>query len=249
MNSIYLYGTIGEDWWDENSVTAAQFVKQLNAFGGEPVDIFVNSPGGSVFDGSAIYTAIQRYEGRVCAHIDGLAASAASYCILSADEVLISPSATMMIHDPFMYAQGSADELRAAADALDKLGLTIRNIYVNKTGMPEAEIADLMAAETWFTAEEAISCGLADGYCEAVSVSNNYNKKLLAQYKHVPDALSAQGDAGNTAQASAEPAAQEKPACNTEKTIAGDDAEPATAGKPKVAVFDGRIYEIGEQEC
>lgn len=235
MNAIYLYGTIGDDWWDDESMPAAKFVKLLNGFGGEPVDIFVNSPGGSVFDGSAIYTAIQRYEGHVRAFIDGLAASAASYCILSADEVLISPSATMMIHDPFMYAQGNAEELRSAADSLDKLAETIRSIYAAKSDMDEEEIKNLMSAETWFTAAEAIACGLADGYCEEKAVSNSYNERLMAQFKHVPNGLSA----------------ATKPTCNDETTIAreGTGEQAPEAKKPAFTVVNGKVYQIGEKEC
>lgn len=260
MNRIYLYGTIGDDWWDEESMSAARFVKELEAFGGEPVDIFVNSCGGNVFDGCAIYTAIERYEGRVTVHIDGLAASAASYCILSADEVLVSTSATMMIHDPFMLTCGNAEELRSAAEELEKLATTIKAIYAKETGMDEAKIATLMSAETWFTAEEAIECGLADGYCTAKKVTNAYNEKLLANFKHVPasileqppaDGSPAIEDAHEAENAQLTPAQQEppEPACNAEKTIDDNDGKPATAGKQKVAVFDGKIYEIGEQQC
>lgn len=261
MNSIYLYGTIGDDWLDEESVSAAQFVRQLNAFGGEPVDIFVNSYGGSVFDGCAIYTAIERYEGKTTVHIDGLAASAASYCILSADEVLVSPSATMMIHEPFMFTCGNADELRTAAEELEKLGTTIKGIYVKETNMEDSEVAKLMADETWFTAEEAIACGLADGYGTAKNVASAYNKKVFDNFKHAPESLivpSEPQQPKSLEPANAEPAAPNaqveptepvpvEPACNTKKTIANDDAEPATAGKPKVAVFDGKLYEIGDK--
>lgn len=260
MSDIYLYGTIGDDFWDDNSISAAQFVQMLNDCNGDDVDIYVNSCGGNVFDGCAIYTAIERYEGRVRAHIDGLAASAASYCILSADEVLVSDSATMMIHDPFMLTCGNAAELRSAAEELEKLATTIKGIYAKETNMDEAEIAALMEAETWFTAEEAIACGLADGSCEGKKVSNAYNEKMLATFKHVPASLletskqppapaeppAAQGDNAQLTPAPAEPPA---PACNTEKTIANNDGKPATAGKQKVAVFDGKIYEIGEQQC
>ena len=236
MNEIYLYGTIGKDYWDsENSMPASRFVKLLNGFGGEPVDVFVNSPGGSVFEGAAIYTAIKRYKGRVRAFVDGLAASAASYCILSADEVLISPSATMMIHDPFMYAQGNADELRSAADSLDKLGETICSIYCEKTEMDDVEIQRLMAEETWFTAAEAVACGLADGYCDEKAVSNSYDARVMSQYKHVPEFVSA-GEAA---------------ACNGEKRMSGEGSgEEAPEGEePAFAVVNGRVYKIGENQC
>lgn len=261
MNSIYLYGTIGEDWWDSNSVPAADFVKQLNAFGGEPVDIYINSYGGSVFDACAIYSAIQRYEGHVRAFVDGLAASAASFCALSADEVLISPSGTVMIHDPLMIAAGNAKELRAAADELDIAAQTIRNIYASKTGKDDAEIAEAMAAETWFTAAEAIEYGLADGYCQEKKIAAAYNKKAFAFFKNVPDNLREVPSAQTTetdpqpqtddenATLAAENTQQEGSACNAEMTITTDEKAPAAAGKPRVAVFAGKVYEIGEKPC
>lgn len=240
MNVILLYGTIGEDFWSNDNVTAAQFAKKLAEFGGEPVDIYVNSAGGNVFDGSAIYSAIQRYSGHVRVFIDGLAASAASYCILSADEVLISPSATMMIHNAFIYTQGNAEELRETAVTLDKLDETIAGIYQAKTGMSAEEVNSLMEAETWFTAGEAVAHGLADGFCEAKEVSNAYDKHLLASYKHVPQQLL---DVTNQ-----KPLKQEtEPACNTEKTITEEGSDEPT--RPAYAVVDGTIFKLGEKKC
>lgn len=235
MNSIYLYGTIGEDWWDDMAVTAGQFIRELNAFGGEAVDIFVNSPGGNVFDGSAIYSAIQRYPGRVTAHIDGLAASAASYCILSADEVLVSPSATMMIHNAWANACGNADALRDTADSLEKLDGTIAGIYRIKTGMGDAEVTAMMEAETWMTAEECVEKGFADGYGEDKAIAAHVNKALFARYKHAPESLNAHDDHA---------------ACNGGEKIASEESSDALVSPTGAffTVIDSHIYKIGEKE-
>lgn len=235
MNSIYLYGTIGEDWWDDMAMTAGQFTKELNAYGGEPVDIFVNSPGGNVFDGSTIYSAIKRYPGRVTAHIDGLAASAASYCILSADEVLVSPSATMMIHNAWISATGSAEELRETADVLEKLDSTITGIYRSKTGMGQDEIERMMLAETWMTAAECVEMGFADGFGEDKAIAAHVNKALFARYKHVP--VFADAAVGS--------------ACNGAARIGGEGSGDAPK-RPEGASFvviNSKLYKIGEEDA
>lgn len=240
MNSIYLYGTIGEDWWDENAVSAGEFVKQLNAFNGEPVHIFVNSSGGSAFDGSAIYSAITRYTGKVTAHIDGLAASAASFCILSADEVIVSPSAMMMIHNAWTYAAGNAIELREMADSLEKLDETITGIYTRKTGMSAEEVAAMMRVETWMTAEEAIEMGFADTMGDAANVSANVNARMFAMFKNPPDF--AKNAAPEPAASVEEPASSNAGETISEQTMKAEGEAPDGSTGAGWVVVNGRIY-------
>lgn len=247
MNSIYLYGTIGEDWWDDNAVSAGEFVKQLNAFGGEPVDIFVNSSGGSAFDGSAIYSAISRYSGKVTAHIDGLAASAASFCILSADEVIVSPSAMVMIHNAWTYAVGNAVELREMADSLEKLDETITGIYERKTGMSAEEIAALMRAETWMTAEEAIEMGFADTLVETAPVAANVNVRMFAMFKNAPDL--GQQAAPQAQAAPVETASRNAGETITERTMKAEGEAPDGSTGAGYVVVNGRIYQKGKKDA
>lgn len=105
---------------------------------------------------------LRRFDGRVTAHVDGVAASIASVIAASADRVVMSPAGTLMVHEAWAPTMGNAADLRAAADVLDKHSATIASVYAGKTGKPEGEIRDLMRAETWMNATEAVALGFAD---------------------------------------------------------------------------------------
>ncbi|MFR3876809.1 MAG: head maturation protease, ClpP-related [Collinsella sp.] len=127
--TVYLYGTIGSDFWSsEESNTAKNFAKELDGLKGKPVDIRIDSLGGDVYEGFAIASAIQRYKGETTAHIDGIAASAASYIAMMADKVVMSSFAQLMIHDAWTYAQGNAQELADVVSQLAALDSTIAGI-------------------------------------------------------------------------------------------------------------------------
>ena len=158
--AIYIYQEIG--YW---GTTALGFVQEFNEAvrGADVVHIHINSPGGEVDDGIAIMNAIRNCRARTVVHIDGLAASAASFIPLGADEVLISPNAQMMIHDAMGLEFGNAADMRAFADLLDRYSDNIADIYSRKSGMPAEECRALMQAETWFSGPEAVEAGLCDG--------------------------------------------------------------------------------------
>ena len=207
----------------------------------------MNSSGGSAFDGSAIYSAISRYPGKVTAHIDGLAASAASFCILSADEVIVSPSAMVMIHNAWAYAAGNAVELRELADSLEKLDETITGIYERKTGMSAEEIAAMMRVETWMTASEALEMGFADTMGEGKEVAANINARLFACFKNAP----------KFPEAPAAPAALEQGETATckagekiiEQTAQAEGEAPAGSTGTGYVVVNARIYEKGSKDA
>ena len=155
MLDIDVYGGIGDEF-DEGGVTAVSFVRALRDADGEDVTIHINSSGGSVFDANTMAEALRGYKGHTTASIEGLAASAASYFALTADDVVINPSALMMIHNPWDFAVGDAEDMRKKADMLDKARSTISAQYARKTGRTVDEIEGLMDAETWFTAQEAV---------------------------------------------------------------------------------------------
>lgn len=158
--AIYIYQEIG--YW---GTTALDFVQEFNEAvrGASVVHIHINSGGGEVDDGLAIMNAIRHCRARTIVHIDGLAASAASFIPMGADEVLISPNAQMMIHDAMGLQFGNAAEMRDFADLLDRYSDNIADIYARKSGMPGEECRALMQAETWFTGAEAVAAGLCDG--------------------------------------------------------------------------------------
>lgn len=156
--TIYVYGAIG----DYYGIDAYTFAREVAAIEASTIHLRINSPGGDVFEARAMKTALEQHPAKVIAHIDGLAASAASFLMLAADEIEISEGAFVMIHLPWTFAVGSADELRASAAVLDKVGLAIVGDYVRRTGKSEDEVLAWMRAETWFNADEAVENGFCD---------------------------------------------------------------------------------------
>lgn len=189
--TVYLYGTIGTDWWDEESSnTAKEFAQTLDSLSPKPLDIRIDSCGGDVYEGFAIASAIQRYEGQTTAHVDGIAASAASYIALMADRVVMSDFAQLMIHDAWVYMQGNASELTEMAERLDALDNTIAGILAARSGKDVGEIKSLMDAETWFDAAGAVEAGMVDEVVETGQrMAASIDRTILAGYRHVPEAL------------------------------------------------------------
>lgn len=182
--TMYLYDEIS--WF---GISAEQFVKDLNDVKAGTIHLHVNSPGGSVFDGTTIYNAIKQHKSKVIAHIDGLAASIASVIVMAADEIKMSENAYLMIHEPWSMVIGNSDDMRKEADLLEKVRGTIAKTYMDRSGKEESEILDMMAAETWMTAKEALEMGFID------SVDENKNEKAkaalfdLSAFANVPDTL------------------------------------------------------------
>ena len=129
---------------------------------GTPLESALNSPGGSVFDAVAIYNALKRHAGTVTVWIDGIAASAASYIAMAGDEIVMPENAFLMIHDPAGLVMGTAEDMRAMAETLDKIEGQPGPGYAAKSGRRPSDIAALMAAETWFDAADALAQGFAD---------------------------------------------------------------------------------------
>lgn len=163
---LVIDGTIAEEsWWDDD-VTPELFRQELEA-GTGPVTVWINSPGGDCFAASQIYTMLREYAGKVTVKIDGIAASAASVIAMAGDEVLMAPTALMMIHNPATAAWGDAAEMQKAIEMLEEVKESIINAYELKTGMQRAKISRLMDAETWMNARKAQELGFADGIIEA----------------------------------------------------------------------------------
>lgn len=160
---VYLYGEIG-GWWD--GIDAHQFVRDLDAIGDTGIDLHINSGGGSVFDGIAIYAALQNHASDVTTVVDSLAASAASFIAMAGDTIEIEKPGRMMIHDAQGLALGNAGDLRTMADLLDELSGTISEIYADRAGGKASEWRDAMLTDNglgrWYTAQQAVDAGLAD---------------------------------------------------------------------------------------
>jgi ATP-dependent protease ClpP protease subunit len=142
--------------------SAKAFISDLKKLSGQRVHLRINSVGGSVVEGTAIYNALRRHKGGLTVHVEALAASMASVVAMAGDEVAIADNALLMIHNPWSMSMGDADDLRKEADVLDKLKSTLVNAYKRKTGMDADEISDMMNEETWLGAEEAVALGFAD---------------------------------------------------------------------------------------
>lgn len=183
---LYIYDAI--HWF---GVDVNELVDQLRRVTASTLNVRINSPGGDVFDGVAIYNALVRHSARVVVHVDGLAASIASVIAMAGDEIRMHPGSMMMIHDPWMFAIGPADEMRAAADLLDKVGRSIASLYQERTGLPRDEISALMAAETWMDPEEAREKGFADQVDEGEAKAGPANRFDLTGFENVPERLAA----------------------------------------------------------
>ncbi|MDD9149252.1 Clp protease ClpP [Sporolactobacillus sp. CQH2019] len=150
------------DWLEMDSTSPNQVHSQLTAANGDDLEVEINSPGGSVFDGSEIYTALKEYPANVVVKIVGMAASAASLIAMAGDKVLMSPTAQMMIHNAAVSADGDYRTMDHASEWLQKTNETARNAYKLKTGMDDAQLKDMMDHETWMTPAEAVQKGFAD---------------------------------------------------------------------------------------
>jgi ATP-dependent protease ClpP protease subunit len=155
---IYMYGEVG-GWY---GATAGEFVDALRAVPAGAIDLHVNSPGGDIFEGAAIHTALAAHKGPVTAYVDGLAASAASFIVMAADRIVMAPMATMMVHDGLCLTIGNEADHLLSAELLGKLSDTIAASYARRTGGETAAWRNVMRAETWYNAEEAVAAGLAD---------------------------------------------------------------------------------------
>lgn len=186
IGQLDLYGEISDVSWFGDEVTPAQFKKDLDSLGDiEQLDIYINSPGGDVFAGQAIYSILKRTKAHITVHIDGLAASIASIIAMAGDEVIMPSNAMMMIHNAWAYAAGNKDELRDMADTLEKIDAVLRGIYAERTGRTEEEIAEKMDAETWFSADDALSFGLIDSIDGEAKIAA-LTKEYANRYHNIP---------------------------------------------------------------
>lgn len=192
--TIYVYDAIG----DLYGVDANEVVRALDQISAPQINLRINSPGGDVFAAKAIATAIRNHPANVTAYIDGLAASAATTIAIAADKVVMSPGSFFMIHNPWTLAMGDAAELNKVADMLVKVGDSIAREYAAKTGMDVAQVIDMMAAETWMTADEAVAAGFANEIDQGMKAAAMWD---LSGFANAPAALT-------------EPAVSEEPEFN-----------------------------------
>lgn len=188
---LYLYIEIAS-WGGGYAAHSAQsFKREMDALGGiKTLNIYINSPGGDVFEGNAIYNMLAR-KAKTCqlnVYIDGLAASIASV-IAMAGKVHMPSNAMMMIHNAWCITYGNAKDLRDTANALDKIDVSLRQSYLSKAGdkLDDETLVDLMDNETWLTAQECLDYGLCDEVIGEKQVAAKFDLGLFKNYKNVPD--------------------------------------------------------------
>ncbi len=225
---VLIYDEIGA-----YGVTAKGFLAELGALPEDAaIDLRLNSPGGSVFDAVAIFNALQRHEGEITVWIDGIAASAASYIAMAGDEIVMPKNAFLMIHDPSGLVMGTAEDMRATAEALDKVKGSLIQGYAGKSGKPDDEIAALMAAETWLDAKDALDLGFIDRIAEPVKLAASFD---VARFRNAPpEVIEAAGEPD-------EPAAPELQAEGVADANTQPDPEQSAAQAPPVAASEPTI--------
>lgn len=164
---IYIYGAIGESMW-EDSIGAKQFSEELKKIPDSvrEIDVRLNSPGGDVFAGYAIYNQLKQHKAKKTVYIDGLAASIASVIALAGDQIIMGEGAQFMVHKSWTMAFGNSFELERVIERLESIDEQLISLYTKKTKKPRAEIRDMVEKETWLNAEEAVEMGFADKVVE-----------------------------------------------------------------------------------
>jgi ATP-dependent Clp endopeptidase proteolytic subunit ClpP len=180
---VDIFDVIG--YW---GITAQDFIADLKRLGDSisQIHVRINSEGGEVFDGIAIYNALKRHPANVTVEVYGIAASIASIIAMAGDKVIMPANTFMFIHDPLAIVIGDATDMRDMADSLEKIAAALQSTYMVKTGKSEKEVQKWMNDDTWFSAQEALDAGLADEVTGAVQMAARAN---LARFKNLPEAL------------------------------------------------------------
>ncbi|UYM16198.1 head maturation protease, ClpP-related [Endozoicomonas euniceicola] len=184
---IFIFDDI-DDWW---GVSAQSIIDQIRELDATNIDVRINSRGGMVFEGIAIYNVLRAHKADIHVSIDGLAASIASVIAMAGDTVSMAENSMMMIHNPYGWAMGDADEMRKTADVMDKVTDSIAVSYTARTGKTVDEMKAMMDEETWFSAAEALELGLVDGIDSPVQAAACFD---LSGFRNTPKALMADSE-------------------------------------------------------
>ncbi len=178
---LQIFDQIGEDWFGGSGISAKAFSDALQSVGPGPLVVEINSPGGNVWDGLAIYNMLRGRQAPVTTRVVGIAASIASIIALAGDSIEMAEASLFMIHDPSGMVAGTSDDMRKMANALDQHAEILAGIYTKRTGKTSAQIRAAMTAETWFTAQEAIQFGLADKTTEQLAMAACWHPRAVTK--------------------------------------------------------------------
>jgi len=190
-NSISIFDVIGADYWGDG-VTASRIAGALRSLDGADVTVNINSPGGDMFEGLAIYNLLREYRGKVTVKVLGLAASAASIIAMAGDDIQIGRGAFLMIHNCWVYAMGNRHDLAQIAADMEPFDKAMGDIYSARTGLGMDEVAAMMDGETYIGGSDAVEKGFADRLLSAEEIANDDDSPAAALRKL--DALLAKAD-------------------------------------------------------
>ena len=176
---IYIYSEVGG-----YDVNAKSFINELKAVKDKNIDVHINSLGGSVFDGLAIYNALKTHTKKVTTKVEGICASIASVIAMAGDQIEMAENSLFMIHNPFAMSGGDANELRKTADILDKIRNEIADIYASKSKHDAQHYINLMDVESWFNSTETLELGLANTITQSLKIENNYD---ISKFQNITD--------------------------------------------------------------
>lgn len=191
--SISIYDAIGYDYWTGEGVTARRVASALRTLGAGPVTVNVNSPGGDMFEGLAIYNLLREHKGEVTVKVLGLAASAASVIAMAGDTVQIARAGFLMIHNAWVVSMGNRNDLREVADWLEPFDAAMADIYAARTGSEVKAMAKLMDAEAWIGGTRAVEDGFADELLPSDQVEQTGGKASASAVRRLEAALRASG--------------------------------------------------------
>lgn len=164
--NIQIYDEISSDDFWGDVVTAKAINDEIAQANGKPLNIHINSYGGEVFEGFAIYNNLKNYAGRKVVYVDGIAASIASVIAMAGDEIYMNKASMLMIHNASGVAYGNAEEMKKVVNALEQINEVIRDVYKNRSNLDDEQLKQFMDNETYFTPQEAVQYGFADGIVE-----------------------------------------------------------------------------------
>lgn len=191
--TISVYDVIGYDYWTGEGVTAKRIAAALRGMGAGPVTVNVNSPGGDMFEGLAIYNLLREHKGEITVKVLGLAASAASIIAMAGDTVQVARAGFLMIHNAWVVAMGNKNDLREYADTLEPFDHAMASIYAARTGQDDKAMAKLMDAETWIGGDAAVEQGFADDLLPSDQVGQSSGKTSASAVRRIEAALRASG--------------------------------------------------------
>lgn len=176
-NVITMFDVIGEDYWSGGGITAKKVAAQIKAIGPKPIEMQINSPGGDMFEGIAIFNLLREHPQPITVKVMGMAASAASIIAMAGDTIQIGAASFLMIHNCWVLAQGNRHDMRETADWLEPFDQAMVDLYAARTGRDPKEIAKWMDAETYMSGSQAIAYGFADDLLAADSMKTDDDTK------------------------------------------------------------------------